>query len=98
MVFEIGREKTGGRKPGSTNKASTDIKSRIAALIDNQFETIQADLAALEPKDRVNAFLKFLEYILPKQREQKLDVIARLDSLNDEQLDSLIDSVLADDE
>lgn len=91
MKFEKGREKTGGRKSGSTNKASTDIKSKIAALIDNQFEKIQADLETLEPKDRVSAYLKFMEYILPKQREQKID----LSTLTDEQIDDLLDKAMA---
>ena len=91
MPFETGREKTGGRKSGSTNRTSTDIKSKIAALIDDQFDTIQADLETLEPKDRVSAYLKFMEYVLPKQREQKID----LSTLTDEQIDDLLDKALA---
>ncbi|CCH01376.1 hypothetical protein FAES_3368 [Fibrella aestuarina BUZ 2] len=90
MVFQKGREKTGGRKPGSTNKATTDIKSRIATLIDSQFDGITTDLEQLEPKDRIAAYLKFLEYILPKQREQKID----LSTLTDEQVDDLLNKAL----
>ena len=86
--------KTGGRTAGTPNKVSSDIKTKIAALIDEQFDAITADLADLEPKERVTAYLKFLEYVLPKQREQKLDVTTRLDSLNDEQLNTLIDQIL----
>ena len=91
MQFEKGREKTGGRKLGSTNRASTDIKSKIAALIDNKFDAIQADLEMLEPKDRVSAYLKFMEYVLPKQREQKID----LSTLSDEQIDDLLEKAMA---
>ncbi|GAB3503674.1 hypothetical protein GCM10027341_33160 [Spirosoma knui] len=91
MPFEKGREKTGGRKAGSPNKATTDIKSRIATLIENQFDTIQADLETLEPKERVTVYLKFLEYVVPKQREQKID----LSMLNDEQIDELLNKALA---
>lgn len=94
MQFEKGREKTGGRRAGTPNKASMDIKSRIASLIDRQFENVQADFEALEPKDRVTTYLKFLEYILPKQREQKIDLSTRLDGLTDEQLNELIDNIL----
>ncbi|WP_020602572.1 hypothetical protein [Spirosoma spitsbergense] len=90
MVFEKGREKTGGRKPGSTNKATTDIKSKIATLIDSQFDAITTDLEQLEPKDRVTAYLKFLEYVLPKQREQKID----LSTLTDEQVDDLLNRAM----
>ncbi|GAB3931856.1 hypothetical protein [Larkinella terrae] len=91
MPFEKGREKTGGRQPGSSNRTSTDLKSKIATLIDNQFDTIQADLESLEPKDRVMAYLKFIEYVLPKQREQKID----LSTLTDEQIDDLLDKAMA---
>lgn len=91
MKFEKGREKTGGRKMGSTNRTSTDIKSKIATLIYEQFDTIQADLETLEPKDRVTAYLKFMEYVLPKQREQKID----LSTLTDEQIDDLLDKAMA---
>jgi hypothetical protein len=91
MQFEKGREKTGGRKPGTPNKSSTDIKSRIASLIDSQFELILSDLEMLEPKDRVGAYLKFMEYVLPKQREQKID----LSTLTEEEVDALLDKALA---
>ncbi|GAB4007159.1 hypothetical protein GCM10028808_10510 [Spirosoma migulaei] len=90
MQFEKGREKTGGRKPGSTNKATTDIKTKIAVLIDEQFDAIKGDLETLDPKERVTAYLKFLEYVLPKQREQKIDFA----SLSEEQIDELLEKAL----
>lgn len=83
--------KTGGRTAGTPNKITTDIKSRIAALIDQQFDAIIDDLSALEPKDRVATYLKFLEYVVPKQREQKID----LSTLTDEQVDDLLTKALA---
>lgn len=86
MQFEKGREKTGGRKPGSTNKATADIKTKIATLIDEHFETIKDDLESLDPKERVTAYLKFLEYVLPKQREQKID----FSTLTEEQIDEIL--------
>lgn len=91
MAFESGREKTGGRKAGTPNKTGMDIKSRIASLIDSQFDLILADLETLEPKDRVGAYLKFMEYVLPKQREQKID----LSTLTEEEIDALLDKALA---
>ena len=90
MKFEQGHPKTGGRTSGTPNKATTDIKTKIAALIDEQFEGIQSDLELLEPKERVTAYLKFLEYVLPKQREQKID----LSTLSDEQINDLLNKAL----
>lgn len=90
MPFEKGREKSGGRKAGTPNKATTDLKSKISALVDEQFETIQTDLESLDPKERVTAYLKFLEYVLPKQREQKID----LSTLTEEQIDDLLNRAM----
>ena len=83
-------QKTGGRTAGTPNKVTSDLKSRIATLIDNQFDAITTDLEQLDPKDRVTAYLKFLEYVLPKQREQKID----LSTLTDEQIDDLLNRAM----
>lgn len=94
MKFEKGHQKKGGRQPGSKNKVSADIKTRIAALIDDQFETALANLSQLDPEKHIMAYLKFLEYVLPKHREQKIDLTNRLDNLTDEQLNEVIDNIL----
>ena len=91
MPFEKGKPKTGGRKCGSANKATTDIKTKIAALMDEQFNAVSNDLDLLEPKDRVMAYLKFLEYVLPKQREQKID----LSMMTEEQIDEILNKALS---
>ncbi|MCX6214652.1 hypothetical protein [Spirosoma sp.] len=91
MKFEKGHKKVGGRKTGTQNKATTDIKSKIAALIDMRFDAINSDLDDLEPKDRVTAYLKLLEFVIPKQREQKVD----LSTLTDQQIDELLNKALA---
>jgi hypothetical protein len=59
-------------------------------LIDQQFDVISSDFESLDPKDRVLAYLKFLEYVLPKQREQKID----LSTLTDEQIDDLLNKAM----
>ncbi|OZI09332.1 hypothetical protein BWI93_04540 [Siphonobacter sp. BAB-5385] len=86
MPFEKGKPKTGGRKPGALNKTTADIKARIKTFIDQKFEDISAAIELMEPKDQVAAYLKFMEYILPKQRETKLDI----SSLSEEELDELL--------
>lgn len=91
MKYEKGHEKQGGRKAGTPNKATATIKERIAALVDEQFENLNDDLELLEPKDRVTAYLKLLEYVLPKQREQKID----LNTLSDEQIDDLLNKAMS---
>ena len=66
MAFEKGKEKTGGRRPGSTNKASKDLREFVGEALDSSREQILKDLAAMEPAQRVHAWLKLAEFILPK--------------------------------
>ncbi len=86
MPFQKGKPRTGGRRPGTANRTTADLKSRISDLLDSRFDKVVEDLEQLEPKDRVTAYLKFLEYVVPKMREQKID----LSTLTDEQIDDLL--------
>ena len=90
MPFDKGHEKIGGRPKGSPNKLTSDLKTRIAQIVENGFEAIETDLEALEAKDRVNAYLKFLEYLLPRQRETRIDV----SSLSDDEVEALLNRAL----
>jgi len=68
------KKKTGGRKAGTPNKVTTDMRERIKLFVENEFDGVVTDFNALEPKDKVQLFEKFLTYILPKQRETSQDV------------------------
>jgi uncharacterized protein YbcI len=69
-MFEQGRSKTGGRRPGTPNKTAANLKEQIAAFVGANFEQFTTDLSQLEPKERATLYLKMMEYVLPKQREQ----------------------------
>ena len=47
------------------------------------------DLKALEPKDRLIILEKLMQYIIPKQQAQSIDIT----SLTDEQLTSVINEI-----
>ena len=88
-------QKTGGRKAGTPNKVTSDLKDRIVALIDERFDSIAYDMELLEPKDRVASYLKLLEYVLPKQREQKIDLPTLTDKpIMEKDLDTMTDAQL----
>lgn len=63
---EVKRKKYGGRKKGTPNKDTKELRERINDLIDNNFDSIQADLDQLEPKERLDFLIKLFEYGLPK--------------------------------
>lgn len=79
-----------GRPKGVPNKVNQDLKTRIAQILESGIETIETDLVSLAPKDRVNAYLKLLEYLLPKQRESKIDI----GSLSDDEVETLLNKAL----
>lgn len=79
-----------GRPKGVPNKVNQDLKTRIAQIVESGIETIETDLVSLAPKDRVNAYLKLLEYLLPKQRESKIDI----GSLSDDEVETLLNKAL----
>lgn len=64
--------KGGGRPKGSTNKANTELRERISLLLDENWEDIQTDLKSLTPKERIDAYIKLLEYSLPKLNRTQL--------------------------
>jgi hypothetical protein len=64
-----------GRPKGSKNKDVKALRERVKDLLDANFDRIVADLEELEPKERVSAYFKLLEFALPKLKaiEAKID-------------------------
>ena len=92
--MDIQGNKTGGRQKGTPNKANANLKNTIHCIVERQFETLESDLEELDGRDKINFVLKLIEYVLPKQREQKID----FNSLTDEEIDNLISKLKSDDE
>lgn len=83
-----------GRPMGVPNKVTTSLKDRVNLLIENNFDKLQADLDTIEPKDRLSIMLKLMEYVLPKQKETKID----FSNLSDTEIDELINRITKNDE
>lgn len=64
-----GTPKTGGRQKGTPNKLPLKIKGYLAKLIDKNRNQMEADLKELQPKERLLILEKFMQYVIPKQRE-----------------------------
>ena len=77
-----------GRPAGTPNKVSVSTKEWVAKLINDNRETIEEDLKALPPKERVKIFERLLNYVLPKQAAVQTSV--DFNSLTDVQLDEVI--------
>jgi deoxyribodipyrimidine photolyase-like uncharacterized protein len=61
-----GIPKTGGRKAGTPNKVTQDVREWLTQLVEGSREQIERDLQSLDPKDRLQALEKFMQYTIPK--------------------------------
>ena len=80
-----------GRPSGTPNKLTADLRQRINEVLENNWHTIEADIKALEPKDRLMFIEKLLKYTLPTL--QATSLTTDFDKLSDEQLDRIIDEL-----
>jgi hypothetical protein len=91
MKFEAGKPKTGGRKKGSPNKATGNLRQFITDFLHNNKEALLNDFKKLSPKDRVLMFEKLLKFALPAMQATSLDI--NFDQLSDDQLDYVIENL-----
>ena len=78
---------TGGRKAGTPNKTTKNLRQFIHDFLNVNRERLQSDFESLDPKDRVLMFEKFLSFALPK-----LNNIG-IENLPDEQLNEIIEQL-----
>jgi hypothetical protein len=63
------RIKTGGRKLGTPNILTNELRHNIATLLNNNFDKMQTDLNALQPSNRLNILIELYKLCLPKINE-----------------------------
>ncbi len=68
MPYQKGHRKTGGRQKGTPNKATGQLKTWIADLIDRNRSRFEADLAELDAEERTKLLAGLFAYIVPKQQ------------------------------
>lgn len=66
-------KKFGGRKKGTPNKDTKQLREKIEMLLSDQWHQIQKDIQDLKPKDRIDTYIKLLEYSLPKLNRQYIN-------------------------
>ena len=67
MPFEPGQSgNLNGRPRGSQNQEIKSLREKINFLLEDRFDKIIEDLDDLNPKERIDVYVKLLEYTLPK--------------------------------
>lgn len=85
------RKKTGGRQKGTTNKLKRETKDWLNDLIISNHSQMEKDIKALEPKERLQVFEKFMQYTIPKM--QSVQTTVDFNQLTDEQLENVIKGI-----
>ena len=65
-----------GRPKGSLNKTSVQTKKIIEKLVASELKNIDSLLEQLDPKERVNALIKLLAFVIPKNSHIEIDAPA----------------------
>lgn len=94
MSRQKGTPKTGGRTKGTPNKTTQNVKQWIEKIIDKNRKQVERDLKSVEPQERLKIIEKLLQYVVPKQQAQSVDV--DFSSLNDAQLESIVTEITKD--
>ena len=91
------RKKTGGRRPGTPNKVTTDLRQRISNLIEKNFDRIESDFNKLDSEKRLTILEKYLKYCLPPLQNMNLqaEIKTQLDEMNDQQLNELAEKIIS---
>jgi hypothetical protein len=63
------KEKTGGRKKGTPNRHTSEIKEAIKNIIDNKLNDVINDFDLLQPQQRIKFFIDLLPYVIPKEKD-----------------------------
>ena len=73
MAFKKNNNLSTGRPKGSINKTTAETKELLQKIVSNELEGIAERLEKLDNKERIDAVIKLLPYIVPRQTEIAVD-------------------------
>ena len=98
-----GSVKTGGRKKGTPNRASKDMKAWISEVLEVGQSMFVQNLSQIEPKDFCKVYLGLLGYVVPKMvavsaeemyKAEYSELEALFNRLPDEAIEKIAEKVL----
>jgi len=71
MAFKKGRNKTGGRQKGGTNKVTLLTREAVQSILSDNAGEFQHRLSRLDDEAFCRTYISLLPYVLPRQKELK---------------------------
>lgn len=65
MPFETGHVKVGGRKQGTPNVVTKELRTVLKQFVRSELETLPSRLQAMSDEQRLTFLVKLLPYVLP---------------------------------
>ena len=90
MPFESGHSLATGRPKGASNKSTEIVKKNVALLLENNIQIVQEDLDQMQPRDRVNALLQFMKFVVPTQKAIEVDNRISQEEMNENYINKLM--------
>ena len=66
-------KKFGGRKKGTLNKVTYDIRLKYSMLIDNNFDRLQEDIDSLPPLERIKVIIDLSKFVVPTLKTTEIN-------------------------
>lgn len=82
-----------GRPPGAKGKVTNRMRELLTKLWEDDFEEVQKEIRLLKGKDKINAYIDILPYIVPRLQNTSLDI--DVEKLSDQDLDQLFEMIMA---
>jgi hypothetical protein len=60
-----GKRENAGRRKGSINKATKEIRDSFQKLVENNMDKLQKDLDEMSGKDRMKTILELARFVIP---------------------------------
>ena len=75
MAFTTETAKKAGsisNRTGTPNRVTNEVRESLRQLLETNLTTIQEDITALEPKDRVKVLLELAKFVIPTLKATEL--------------------------
>jgi hypothetical protein len=76
-----GIQNTEGRTLGSQNKVTAKVKESFALLLEDNLQSLQADLDSLRPIERLKIMIEIAGFVIPKMKAIDISGIQERESV-----------------
>ena len=89
MPFKPGNKKKGGRKKGTKNLVSKEIRANAALLLESELDVFKEKLPTLSDADYLKAIAMLFKHVLPSQKQIETETFEQNTNFTVEIIDKL---------